>query len=192
METEILPIVYFSAERSDPSGRSRALATRFAKERPVILLEQPACSEPGVPDSWDLEFPSRQLLVGRPVLAESAVSAVRRRLPAMLRQLLRWQDVGEWIAWLDAPTSFPLARELAPRLVVYDCGGPAASLHGDPGPHEAALVRAADLLFLGESRADRGSWDGLAEHMLRELALAEQRNLRPLRAREEDLCTPLA
>ena len=161
MERGRLPIVlFFSRERWDSSGRARELCIRFAKERPVILLERPAPAEPGVPDSWDLEFPMRQLLVGRPVLTQSSAAAAPTRLPAMIRQLLRWQDVGEWIAWLDTPASFPLARRLAPRLVVYDRARPAAPLTADTSPSEAELVRDADLLFLGEPRTDRSSWDG--------------------------------
>jgi hypothetical protein len=168
-----LPIVFFSKERWDSGGRSCELSTRFAGERSVVLLERPSAAEPGVPDSWDLVFPMRQLLVGRPVLTHGS-SAAAQRLPGMIRQLMRWQDIGDWIAWLDAPSFFPLARGLAPRLVAYDCAAPAALLPAGASPGEAELVRTADLLFLGEPRADRCSWDGLAAHMLEELARAER------------------
>ena len=70
MERGRLPIILFSRERWDSSGLAPELCIRFAKERPVILLERPAPAEPGVPDSWDLEFPTRQILVGRPVLTQ--------------------------------------------------------------------------------------------------------------------------
>ena len=192
MERGRLPIVFFfSRERWDSRGRARELSVRFAKERPVILLERPAPAEPGVPDSWDLEFPTRQLLVGRPVLTQSSAAAAPSRLPAMVRQLLRWQDVGEWIAWLDTPASFPLARSLAPRLVVYDRTARAAPVAAETSRNEAELVRTADLLFLGE-RADRSSWDELAGHMLSELARTERGDGRPLRTAEREACPPVA
>ena len=110
----------------------------------------------------------------------------------MIRQLLRWQDVVEWIAWLDGPASFPLARSLEPRLLVYDRRGAAAPLAADTSPSEAELVRAADLLFLGEPRADRSSWDELARHMLSELARTERGDRRPLRTAEREVCPPVA
>jgi hypothetical protein len=192
METEGLPVVIFSRQRWDAGGRAFQLSTRFAKERLVVLLEQPANAEPGVPDSWDLEFPMRQLLVGRPLLTRATAAAVSDRLPAMVRQLLRWQDVGEWIAWLDAPSAFTLARELAPRLVVYDCARPSLPVGADAGPSETELLRAADLLFLGDAVAEPLSWDGLAGHMLGELARAERGGLPPLRATQGEAAALLA
>jgi len=185
MDDGRLPIVFFSKERWDSGGRSRELSTRFAGERPVVLVERPAPAEPGVPDSWDLVFPMRQLPVGRPVLTRSSAAAAPGRLPGMIRQLMRWQDIGDWIAWLDAPSFLPLARGLAPRLVVYDCAAPAARLPGGAILGEAELVRTADLLFLGEPRADRSSWDGLAAHMLEELARAERSGRRRPRYERE-------
>jgi hypothetical protein len=62
---------------------------------------------------------------------------------------------------------------------VYDCALPAAPLAEAGSPREAELVRTADVLFLGESQADLGSWDGLAAHMLAELAKAEGAGRRP-------------
>lgn len=192
MEKEELPIVIFSRQPWDSGGRARELSTRFAKQRPVVLLEPPAPAEPGVPDSWDLEFPMRQLLVGRPVLTRASAAAVSDRLPAMVRQLLRWQDIGEWIAWLDTPAAFTLARDLAPRLVVYDCAHPSLPVAADAGPREAELLRAADLLFLGDAGAGPLSWDGLAGHMLGELARAERGGLPPLRVAQGEASPPLA
>jgi hypothetical protein len=157
MENGRLPIVFFSKQRWDSGGRSRELSTRFASERPVVLLERPSAAEPGVPDSWDLVFPMRQLLVGRPVLTRSSAAAAPHLLLGMIRQLMRWQDIGEWIAWLDAPSFLPLARGLAPRLVVYDRAGSAARLPAGGSPGEDELVRTADLLFLGEPGAERSS-----------------------------------
>ena len=168
------PIVFFSEQRWDASDRARELSTRFAKQRPVVVLERPARAEPGVPDSWDLQFPMRRLLVGRPVLRRGTAVA-SPRLVRMIQQLFHWQDVGEWVAWLEAPGSLPLARCLSPRLVVYDRPSGPAARPADERPADAALVRAADVLFVGA----RGPWDGLAAHMLAELAKAERFRGRP-------------
>jgi hypothetical protein len=191
MEREGLPIVIFSEQRWDAGGRAWELSTRFAKERPVVLLEQPARAEPGVPDSWDLEFPMRQLLVGRPVLTRASAAAVSARLPAMVRQLLRWQEIDQWIAWLDAPGAFTLARGLAPRLVVYDCSRRSLPAGPDAGPSEAQLLRAADLLFLGDAE-EPPCWDGLAGHMLGELSRAERGGLPPLRVAQAEASSSVA
>jgi hypothetical protein len=103
----------------------------------------------------------------------------------MVRQLLRWQEIDQWIAWLDAPGAFTLARGLAPRLVVYDCSRRSLPAGPDAGPSEAQLLRAADLLFLGDAE-EPPCWDGLAGHMLGELSRAERGGLPPLRVAQAE------
>jgi hypothetical protein len=187
------------ARFDDRSGRPRELFTALARHREVIFCEEPVAAEPGVSDSWELQFPAPHLVVCRPVLAASGdgfANAPHARVASMLVQLLRWQDVGEFVAWVDTPHALPVARRLAASLVVYDCEHAFRSAQPEEDARretdlDGELLRAADLVVVAEPSAEPLSWTRAAERMLADLdeaeraprALRRRRSLRPPPAR---------
>jgi len=188
-------ILAFSTARfDDPSGRPRELFAALARERQVIFVEDPTAAEPGVPDSWELQFPAPRLLVCRPVLSasdEGPAGPAGPRVAPMLAQLLRWQDVGEFVAWLDAPHALRIARRVGASLVVYDASdAPGARRVGEDGPLvplDCELARAADLVVAAGPSDEPHRWSRMAARALADLAEAERlpRALRRRRAPRE-------
>jgi|GEM_PF-6643525 len=169
-------IVALSQYRFDePSGRPRELFYGLAKERDVVFVEAPASSEPGVPDSWDLRFPLPHLLVARPLLRASCTGyadAPVRKMVGMLRQLLRWQDVQRFVAWIDTPDALGIARRLGAGFLVYDCAAPLEPSRVQDSPRPD-VVRAADLVLVAEPSGAPRSWARAAARTLADLDEAE-------------------
>ena len=150
------------ARFDDPSGRRRGLFTSLAKRWPVIFVEEPSAAEPGVSDAWELRSPSSHLLVCRPLLracGDGFAGTSPARVASMLVQLLRWQDVGEFVVWLDTPHALPIARRLDASRVVYDCTDAHWPARGDEGTALArdraaarALVRGVEPMHRGHAR----------------------------------------
>lgn len=185
-----LPVVLYSHLRWDSVfERPHHLATRLARKRQVLFIEDPMPAEEGVPNSWDLQFPRPRLVICRPVLEErSSLAALR----AMTEQLLRWQDVREHVGWLYTPLAYPVAQALRPAVTVYDCMDDLSDL-GTPSEllrrREAELLSGADVVFAGGPSAYRAkcrlhsnvhcfpsaSWEATLEGMMRELRRAASR-----------------
>jgi UDP-galactopyranose mutase len=150
-----LPLVVFSHLRWDSVfQRPHHLISRLSRRRLVLFVEEPMAAEPGVPDSWDVQFATPRLRICRPVLTgESAgFGGDFERLARMMNLLLRWQEVEDHVAWLYTPMAWPLARSLSPQLVVYDCMDELSAFLGAPSEmrdREAELLRSADAVFTG-------------------------------------------
>lgn len=165
----------------DTSRPTRELFTALAKEREVLFVEEPAAAEPGVPDSWEIQFPAPHLLVSRPVLrtpSRGFEKAPLGRVTAMLRQLLRWQDIEDFVAWVDTPHALPIAERLEAQFLVYECPDALGSPRGEEDPHlvrlEAELVRTADLVLVADPGDAALSPSRTALRMLADLAEAER------------------
>jgi UDP-galactopyranose mutase len=150
-----LPLVVFSHLRWDSVyQRPHHLISRLARRRLVLFIEEPLKAEPGVPDSWDVQFTTPRLRICRPVLSGAHAGFDREfeRLGKMMSLLLRWQEVEDHVAWLYTPMAWPLARSLSPELVVYDCMDELSAFLGAPAAmrdREAELMRSADVVFTG-------------------------------------------
>jgi UDP-galactopyranose mutase len=150
-----LPLVVFSHLRWDSVyQRPQHLISRLARRQMVLFVEEPVAAEPGVPDSWDVQFATPRLRICRPILTNpgAGFGGELDRLAKMMNLLLRWQEVGEHAAWLYTPMAWPLARSLSPELVVYDCMDELSAFLGAPPDmraREAELIRAADVVFTG-------------------------------------------
>ena len=122
-----LPLVVYSHLRWDSVyQRPQHLVSRLSRRRLVLFVEEPVAAEAGVPDSWDVQFATPRLRICRPVLSadgDGGFAGGLERLAKMMTLLLRWQEVGDHVAWLYTPMAWPLARSLSPELVVYDDSG---------------------------------------------------------------------
>jgi hypothetical protein len=162
-------------------GRARELFAAVAKEREVVYVEEPVAAEPGVPDSWEIQFAAPRLVVCRPLLRGAGggyAGAPLVPLASMIRKLLRWQGIEDFMAWIDTPHAFSTAQRLGASFLVYSC---ANVLWGDGEPAdsgllalEADVVRAADLVLVSEPGLERQSGARAAARILADLSEAER------------------
>jgi UDP-galactopyranose mutase len=149
------PIVVFSHLRWDfVYQRPQQILSRLAAHCRVLYVEEPIDGRDDA-DGWELTRPAPNVTVARPRLAD-----LPRRTPeelavttaAMLRRLLRSEEMIYPIAWLYTPMALPLLEAVNPALVVYDCMDELSLFLGAPPELlrlEAALLERADLVFTG-------------------------------------------
>ncbi|MBC6983466.1 NAD(P)-binding protein [Caulobacter sp. 17J80-11] len=127
--------------------------SRFARNRPVYVVEEP---RPADPDRG----PSLDMASGAP-----GVSVATPRLPAgldgwgrdvilrqLLDELLDQHVPADPVFWYCTPTMLPFSRHRDPAAVIYDCAHPvAASRLGEDELREleSELLGRADLVFAG-------------------------------------------
>lgn len=133
--------------------RPQHLLTRLASERPVFFVEEPVFDPAG--PFWETAQPAPNVTVLRPHspvdesgFSEAQISCLR----PMVRELERRHGIEAPIVWLYTPMALPLARDVDPILVVYDCMDElSAFAHAPRGllEREAELLEWADIVFAG-------------------------------------------
>jgi UDP-galactopyranose mutase len=128
--------------------RPQQLLSRCARERRVFFVEEPL---------WGAERPRMEvsrrdegLFVCVPHLPDGADATGECR--QLLDGLLRDYRVDTYVLWFYTPMALPLAEDLTPRAVVYDCMDELSAFLDAPRELvelEAALLRRADLVFTG-------------------------------------------
>ncbi len=144
--------------------RPQHLLSRLARHFPVVFVEEPVVDA----SQEHLEHlqPAPQIDVLRPHVRTPSTGFHDEHLPALSRQLaqfLQERGISDYVVWLYTPMALPLAAELAPRAVVYDCMDELAAFKGAPRQllqRESALYQMADLVLTGgpslyEARRDR-------------------------------------
>lgn len=151
-------IIVFSHLRWDfVYQRPQHLLSRLAKWHTVLFIEEPVFDGTG-PARWERDHPLPNLTVCRPRTPVKTAGfhaeqlpVLRRLLPTLLSDLCA-SNRPSTIAWIYTPMAYPLARTIAPDLVVYDCMDELSLFAGaDPAliRHESALLAEADLVFTG-------------------------------------------
>ncbi|MFD2569580.1 glycosyltransferase family 1 protein [Spirosoma soli] len=70
----------------------------------------------------------------------------------LVDQLLKQQNINEFIAWYYTPMALAFSNHLRPRLTVYDCMDELSAFHGAPPSliaQEKSLLKQADVVFTG-------------------------------------------
>lgn len=134
--------------------RPQHLLTRAARDRRVIVVEEPAF-EPGVA-RMEVDHPHANLILLRPCLPyamaeEDTTKTQRSLLDAALRDL----GVRLGMLWYFTPMALLFSRHLRAPVVVYDCMAEAPD--GVPAPDavrllEGQLLRRANLVFTDGER----------------------------------------
>ncbi|RYY74381.1 MAG: glycosyltransferase family 1 protein [Comamonadaceae bacterium] len=144
--------------------RPQQLLSRMARQFPVIFVEEPV---PGAQrPALERLQPCLGVEVLRPHLVGHAHGFHDEHIPqlqAMLADYLKARAVNDYWLWFYTPMAMPLAAELSPIGVVYDCMDQLAAFRHAPKQllqRESALFKTADLVFTGgqslyESKRDR-------------------------------------
>jgi UDP-galactopyranose mutase len=133
--------------------RPQHLLSRLGSTRRVIFIEEPYFSE-GSPE-WEFKQPESNLLVARPLTPCRAPGFCGEQLPylrQLLHELLEKENLRDYVAWFYTPMALPLARELKPLAVVFDCMDELSAFLNAPPElieREQQLLQTADLVFTG-------------------------------------------
>ncbi|VTT99035.1 amine oxidase : UDP-galactopyranose mutase OS=Solibacter usitatus (strain Ellin6076) GN=Acid_0349 PE=4 SV=1: Glyco_trans_1_4: NAD_binding_8: Amino_oxidase [Gemmataceae bacterium] len=149
-----LPLIVFCHLRWDfVFQRPQHLMSRFARTRPVLFVEEPVrdAAEP----HWELRDAAPGVTVCRPhTPAESPGFAGDQfqHLRPLLADLIRDRAAGGYDVWFYTPMALPVARDLTPRAVVYDCMDELSAFKFAPPEllaREQQLLDLADVVFTG-------------------------------------------
>jgi glycosyltransferase involved in cell wall biosynthesis len=133
--------------------RPQHLLSRMASRWPVIFIEEPV---PGAPETRLEKFaPAPGVEVWRPHVTGTVAGFHDDHLPELRRLLAsavqERQPIDYWL-WFYTPMALPLAAQLSPRGVVYDCMDELSAFRNAPRQlmqRENALFTMANLVFTG-------------------------------------------
>jgi UDP-galactopyranose mutase len=134
--------------------RPQHLLSRFAGTRRVFFVEEPE-PDPIGPVRWERSQPQPNLTVLRPRTSVEAPGFHPDQVAAMvplIRELRAELEQDYVVAWLYTPMALPLARELEPAAIVYDCMDELSLFLGAPPDllsWEDELLASADVMFTG-------------------------------------------
>jgi UDP-galactopyranose mutase len=134
--------------------RPQHLLSRLAASRPVFFVEEPELDRDG-PVRWERSSPQPNVVVLRPRTPIESPGFNPEQLAALqplIADLAAELSGTALLAWFYTPLALPLARILAPDVVVYDCMDELSLFLGAPPEllgREAELLKAADVMFTG-------------------------------------------
>jgi UDP-galactopyranose mutase len=128
--------------------RPQHLLTRFAKNHRVFLVEEPIFGEGEA--RLDVQKRGEKLFIAVPHLPHGADADAE--MPRLVEELVRDNDIENFVAWYYTPMMLPWAKNLNPAAVVYDCMDELSAFRGAPPAlldREKQLFEQADLVFTG-------------------------------------------
>jgi UDP-galactopyranose mutase len=134
--------------------RPQHLLSRLAAERRVIFIEEPDSNVSERP-KWAFREEAPNVLVAMPRTPSAARGFHSEQTPylkPLLRELLEKENVADYVVWFYTAMAAPLAAELKPLAVVYDCMDELSAFAGAPRElleRESDLFKTADLVFTG-------------------------------------------
>lgn len=133
--------------------RPQHLLSRLAQRWRVIFIEEPVLK--AGQNQLERFDPAANVQVWRPHVTGDAPGFHDDHLPALQRLVgdaMAEEGVSDYWVWFYTPMALPLATELAPRGVVYDCMDELTLFRHAPRQlvqRENALFKMADLVFTG-------------------------------------------
>lgn len=132
--------------------RPQHLMSRCARGHRVFFWEEPVLSQSGAA-SLTVTRTENSLTVVVPQLPSGLTEQESWKAQSeLLHRLLREQAIDDFAAWYYTPMAMNFARDLQPRITVYDCMDELSAFRGAPPgltSAEAELFGAADLIFTG-------------------------------------------
>lgn len=148
-------IVVFSHLRWDfVYQRPQHLLSRLAENHRVIFVEEPVFDDGGEL-RMECSTPEKNVTVCRPHSPRRGHGFSDEQLPYvrnLLRKLVRQEKLENYIVWFYTPMAMPLADNLQPRAIVYDCMDELSAFLNAPRQlldREAELLKLADVVFTG-------------------------------------------
>jgi len=129
--------------------RPQHLLSRYARERRVFFVEEPMFSDG--PDRLELTQSVEGVHVVVPHLSHSTLDPDAAQA-AMLRELMKQHKIQRYVSWYYTPMALPVAQDLEPLAVVYDCMDQLAAFKNAPASlleRERELFNQADVVFTG-------------------------------------------
>jgi UDP-galactopyranose mutase len=133
--------------------RPQHVMSRLARRWRVIFVEEPV-TQAGEPRLERIQ-PCAGVQVWRPYVTGEAPGFHDDHLAVvqqMLSEAMREEKVRDYWTWFYTPMAYPLAANLRPRGIVYDCMDELSAFRNAPRQllqRESALFKAADLVFTG-------------------------------------------
>ncbi len=133
--------------------RPQHLLSRLARRWRLVFVEEPVTG--AVAPGLERLQPCAGVQVWRPHVKGTAPGFHDDHLPALqqlLAQAMHEEAVRDFWTWFYTPMAYPLASDLSPRGVVYDCMDELSAFRHAPRQlvqRENALFKAADLVFTG-------------------------------------------
>src|SRR5690349_3486931 len=128
-------IITFSHLRWDfVYQRPQHLMSRLASRHRVIFIEEPVVDESST-TSWEFHRPEKNVLVCRPHTPSRAFGFSDEQIPhlrKLVRELAEVERLDDYVLWFYTPMALPLAEELQPKAVIYDCMDELAAFHNAP------------------------------------------------------------
>lgn len=147
-------VIVFSHLRWDfVYQRPQHLMSRLAENHKVIFFEEPVRddSAPFVEE----RSPQRNVTVCRPhtPCRQSGFHDDQFTfLRSLLKGLIKAKEVESYLLWFYTPMALPLAEELSPAAIIYDCMDELSGFLNAPPQlvkRESALLKMADVVFTG-------------------------------------------
>ena len=153
--SELPAILVFSHLRWDfVYQRPQHLISRLAKSRRVIFFEEPKLDREQAPhmesrqEGPNLTVCAAHTAVDQPGFCDEQYAAMR----PVISQFLADQSIDDYVLWFYSPMALPLAAELAPRAIIYDCMDELSAFKNAPQQlldRERELLAVADAVFTG-------------------------------------------
>jgi len=148
-------IVVFSHLRwSFVYQRPQHLLSRFAADRRVYFIEEPLFEKDCHP-YWNLELISDGLTVCQfhsPLQEQGFLEKQLALMQPCITELISLLGLEDYVLWFYSPLALPLACDLLPQAIVYDCMDELSAFLNAPPQllaREQELLDLADVVFTG-------------------------------------------
>src|SRR4051812_6381055 len=134
--------------------RPQHVLSRLAKKRKVFFIEEPAYDPSGVL-SWERSEPEPNVSVCRPLTPARTPGFSDEQIPhlkRLLQELIQEEHLENYLVWFYTPMALPIAQELRPGAIVYDCMDELSGFLGASPQllqREEQLLQQADVVFTG-------------------------------------------
>jgi UDP-galactopyranose mutase len=153
--TSTAPLLVFSHLRWDfVYQRPQHLLSRLARFRPVYVIEEPV-HDPEAAPHWERSRPAPGVTICRPHSPVAEPGFSNQQIPVLrplIAELLAAEGLERYVVWLYTPMAFPLAYDLSPEAVVYDCMDELSMFLNAPPEmleRETGVLAWADVVFTG-------------------------------------------
>lgn len=128
--------------------------SRFARNRRVFYVEEPLIGTLDLPRVHIKETIEGVQVIVPHLSCRQSPEERDRVVAALVNEVIEEEELTDYTLWYDSPKFLPLARDLHPLTVIYDCSDPEGErTRTERGELEQELLRKADLVFTDSAAA---------------------------------------